>query len=568
MFSSAELIEALRRRTRRSLRPLPPVGEFPPGWRDWFIATQARSRGVAGAAAGDIAALLMAREPQPSTQVLEVLGPWRAYATLWRQGWQPASRDERGTRVAAMTLSILLHLLFALALVWLMHARFFVFAAPEAAREGEQVIQVEFIGTGTPEDAGGGAAQATSDDEPSPAASASAAPSAAAAREPQPAPPPAPLPERGEALDEAPPVAAVEPVPSPLQVTEVAVPDTRFTVPPPRPIDIDAPPVAPRDVVARTREIEVAAAPVTPVLAEVRTRPIEVAVTRPSTRGVAVVEREIEVAPEAARISTQPAREVPTMTTRQPAAQAPAVRDRGVPMPTQRAASDASPATAATATSANTPGSSAQAGAGTSTAASPAPAGGRPDAAGSGARASGTAAGAGPAADAKSGALPSSRRGDDRGDSTRNVAGGQAGSRGLFNADGSARLPGDGRVGGGLPPGTITEDFEKIDRNGTWLKRPPIGYEPTSLDRYWVPHESLLAEWVRKSVTEVRIPIPGSSKSIRCVTVMLALGGACDIVDPNMQDVEATARKPPDVPFKRELQEDQDSLGPEPGSAP
>ena len=50
--------------------------------------------------------------------------------------------------------------------------------------------------------------------------------------------------------------------------------------------------------------------------------------------------------------------------------------------------------------------------------------------------------------------------------------------------------------------------------------------------------------------------------------VMLALGGACDIVDPNLQEQPAIARPPPDVPFKRELQEDQDSLGPRqpPGS--
>jgi hypothetical protein len=48
--------------------------------------------------------------------------------------------------------------------------------------------------------------------------------------------------------------------------------------------------------------------------------------------------------------------------------------------------------------------------------------------------------------------------------------------------------------------------------------------------------------------------------------VLLALGGACDITDPNLQDVEAAARKPPDVPFKPELQENQDALGKPPGS--
>ena len=158
--------------------------------------------------------------------------------------------------------------------------------------------------------------------------------------------------------------------------------------------------------------------------------------------------------------------------------------------------------------------------------------------------------------------MPSPRRGDDWGDSTRNVPGGQAGSpSGLFDAEGRPRLAGNtGRVGGGLPPGTITEDYEKIDRMGTWLKRPPIGYEPTSLDRFWIPHETLLEEWVRRSIKEVLIPIPGTGKRIRCTVAMLMLGGACGITDPNLLDVDAEQRPPPDVPFKRELHEDPDSL--------
>jgi hypothetical protein len=134
----------------------------------------------------------------------------------------------------------------------------------------------------------------------------------------------------------------------------------------------------------------------------------------------------------------------------------------------------------------------------------------------------------------------------------------------MFDADGRPRLAGSGggggRVGGGLPPGTITEDYEKIDRMGTWLKRPPIDYEPTAFDRFWIPHETLLQEWVRRSIKEVLIPIPGTSKAIRCAVALLAVGGACGIFDPNMQDVEAEARPPPDIPFKPELQEDQESL--------
>ena len=38
------------------------------------------------------------------------------------------------------------------------------------------------------------------------------------------------------------------------------------------------------------------------------------------------------------------------------------------------------------------------------------------------------------------------------------------------------------------------------------------------------------------------------------------IGGACGISDPNMLDNEAEARKPPDVPFKRELQENQEGM--------
>jgi len=86
-------------------------------------------------------------------------------------------------------------------------------------------------------------------------------------------------------------------------------------------------------------------------------------------------------------------------------------------------------------------------------------------------------------------------------------------------------------------------------------------------DKFWAPSETLLQNWVRRNIREVAIPIPGSSKKIRCVVSLLQLGGACGIDDPNMQDQEATARPPPDIPFKPELQEDQDALR-KPGESP
>jgi hypothetical protein len=99
-----------------------------------------------------------------------------------------------------------------------------------------------------------------------------------------------------------------------------------------------------------------------------------------------------------------------------------------------------------------------------------------------------------------------------------------------------------------------------LDRAGTWLKRPPVNYTPTRFDKFWTPSETLLEEWVRKNIRSVEIPIPGSSKRLHCVVSILQLGGGCGIEDPNMQDQEAEARKPPDVPFKPDLQEDQQSL--------
>ena len=49
MFTDAELIEALRRRTLRSLRPESAAGEFPPGWRAWFAAMRERAGIITGA---------------------------------------------------------------------------------------------------------------------------------------------------------------------------------------------------------------------------------------------------------------------------------------------------------------------------------------------------------------------------------------------------------------------------------------------------------------------------------------------------------------------------------------
>lgn len=578
MFTSAELIEALRRRMRRSLRPLPPPGEFPPAWRDWFAAMAARPGRVTGATAADVIAVAATRVPPPRETAAE-LGRWQAFVALWRQDWHPASRDERWMRIAATSGSLLLHLLFALALVWLMLSRFWFPDREAPPREGEEhVLQVEYIGEGTPFDAEGGGAPEAPERSPEAAAASAArqAPEPVAAQ-PEPVPEPALQPAPQPPQEVAPPLTlpvrelAIEvpdvpapslPAPQELQVTVVDVADSRFAVPPPRELEVQAPETAAAAVVPRSREIEVDAPQEVRVPAPRGPRELELAVPEVRPPGVAVTERRIELA-EVPDVQVRPSRGLPELATRESRAEAPSVRAREVPMP---AAVPAGAAGGGDARREVRAAERAGEGEGRAAAGTAATAGGSPDAAGDG-RSEGPAPGAGALAGRPPGALPSPRVSDDWGDSTRSVPGRQAGTpgaSGLFDGDGRPRLADGGRVGGGLPPGTVTEDFENIDRHGTWLKRPPYDYEPTSFDRFWMPNESLLEEWVRKSITEVRIPIPGTSKTIRCVTVLLAVGGACDILDPNLQEQPAAARPPPDVPFKPELLEDQDSLGPRP----
>ena len=178
----------------------------------------------------------------------------------------------------------------------------------------------------------------------------------------------------------------------------------------------------------------------------------------------------------------------------------------------------------------------------------------------------GVSPGAGPKAQPAPGTWATPARADDWGASARTTPGAQRGvAPGVFNADGSVRLPeGPGSAAPGMPPGTVTQEIANLDRAGTWLKRKPTDFEPTSFDRYWVPNETLLAEWVRKSIKEVLIPIPGTNKRIRCAVALLALGGACAITDPNLNEQPATARPPPPVPFKPHLQDDNGSIKPAP----
>ncbi len=568
VFTAGELIEILQARYRRRfpLHADRPFGAFPPTWRAWFLSMQEHLGAVTGAPVADYLSLFLERAERAPPKASAELSRWRAYASLARQQWEPAPRDQRWMRGVASVFSGLLHVVFMMLLLWLGFVAIGD-APPENTQAGETVL-IEYIGTGTPAEQGGAAAPGEVEAPASSAAAASAqsAPAQTAAAA---APPP---PSASAATQ--PPASEQEPQPAeagsaqPLVVTETPRTDIDFTLPAPVPRDVrlpqlqvTVPQVASSVVEIQTfeprpavRALERPALRVpTPAVPTLRTEVTEVQVRRPTP--------ELQVRPLSQTTLRSPEIRVPILRT----------TPTDVPMRAQPAAATAAaaatPSPAATqAPPAAVPGNAAATAGRSTTPSSATTSGGRPQAQGTGRPTATTSAGAGPSPSPRPGAAPSTVRGDDWGDSNRNVpgnstTGGRNPGPGLFNSDGGIRLPGDGgRVGGGLPPGTIIEDFQKIDRMGTWLKRPPLDYTPTRFDKFWVPNRTLLEEWVHRGIKKVAIPIPGTTKRIECTVSLLTAGGGCTIYDPNLQDQEAIARPPPDVPFKPELQEDKGSL--------
>lgn len=557
MFSAAELIEILHARDRRrwSLHSDRPFGTFPPTWRAWFLSMHEHPGAVTGAPVADYLAVFLARGPSRPPGASVELDRWKAFASLARQQWEPAPHDQRGVRRIAAVSSGLLHLLFALLLLWVGYVA--IGDAPPEAREAGESVQVEYIGTGTPAETGGEpapgetdapAATAGAPAQPTATASASASVASSAAQQ--------------ENSNDQPPQPAQAVSAQSLVVTETTRPDIDFTLPAPVPRDLSLP------------QLEIATPELTAEIAKIETfepRPSVRVLERPTPKPPTPVEptlrteiAEIEVRQPLPQVQV---RALPQAAVRTPQLREPTLRAtpgeiqmRTRPAPTVAAPAIASPtpappSTANTAAAGRTPSTAA-------TASAPAT-GGRPQAQGTGRPASAAPSGSGPTPSPRPGATASVTRSDEWGDSNRNVPGNSTAGRnpGLFNSDGTVRLPGDdGRAGGGLPPGTIIEDFEKIDRMGTWLKRPPFDYTPTRFDRFWVPNRSLLEEWVSRGIKKVAIRIPGTTKRIECTVSLLQAGGGCTINDPNLQDQEAIARPPPDVPFKPELQEDKGSL--------
>ncbi|GAA4800894.1 hypothetical protein [Lysobacter hankyongensis] len=575
MFSAADLIEILQVRHRRRfpVHADRPFGGFPPTWRAWFMAMGERVGTVAGAPVADYLDVFLARPLRPRPKAAPPLDRWRAFARLARQQWEPAPRDQRGLRRFAAAFSGLLHLVFGVLLLWLGFVQLGD-APPEAQQAGESIL-IEYIGDGTPAETGGAPAAGESDAPASAAASASTSTPVAAAAASAPYVPPTPpdvrqadtTPSQPAPSQPMPPEEAPSPpvdaaAPQPLAVTETPTTDIDFTLPAPVPID----PTIPRPAL-RVPEVAAQATEVETFKATTAVPNVQRPTPRPAMPTVPVLRTEVTEVEAQRAPAPVVARQVSPSAQRTPALRVPEMRT--VPGEVQvRAPPAPAAATAGASTAAPTPSRVPATGTAPSpgTASPPATAatsGGRPQATATGRPAAAAPAGAGPTPSPRPGAAPSTVRSDDWGASDRNVPGNSTAGRspGLFNSDGSVRLPGDGgRVGGGLPPGTVIEDFEKIDRMGTWLKRPPLDYTPTRFDRFWIPNRSLLEEWVSRGIKNVAIPIPGTTKRILCTVSLLQGGGGCTIHDPNLQDQEAIARPPPDVPFKPELQEDRDSL--------
>lgn len=522
---------------RLGAQPRPQQAQRQQAMQAWLNA-KVLARGRISRAGADQLVLALAQRPlavRPAPAPIG--GMWSAFKASLRQSFDPPGLHNRRERRVAMGISIGFHVLLVTVLL--------LFAghppAPPAALQ--QAMQVQYIGIGTPEGGGAGQASAVPDADPSSAASAASAPASSAA------PQSAAASSASEAI-QAPTQAqdqANESVQAsqPLRITQTPEPDSSFVLPPVT-ARVATPTAQPRMQMQEIRPQQRDITLQTPVQAPT------VTLQTPRTPSLTPQIAAAEVTVQQRQITTGQTTPIPSVqmpTVAAPRSAAPSlstpqqqVRGRDVGLSEAviarqqaQAASAAGQTTAPASSSAGTPASSA-----------------------SGQRA-GQAAGSGQQASRTPGGWPSTQRGDDWGDSTRAQAGVPSGSRdgdGLFGADGRPRLaPGTAAAGGGFPPGSDGWSKQQLDRHGTWMTRPPTGYTGTRFDQYWLPSGTLLQEWVRRGMRNMEIPVPGTSKRIRCTISVLQAGGACDVHDPNMVDQPAVGRPPPDIPYKPELQE-------------
>lgn len=595
MTSAAEIIDylQLRRRLSPSLRHRS-SGEFPPGWQSWLESIPARIGAISGSTADAIIGVFAQRPLASPAPAGNDLSRWQAFSTLWRQGWYAPEPEDRRWRWLAAGVTAVWHVVVSVMLVWLMYLQYLGMVVPPAGEES--LVEVQYLGEGTEGGQGGGRSPPETPADAPAAASPAAKPASAVASSP-PAQPAAAAPTTLAAETSPPQLEAALP-----EVAERDIPEPQIPPPPaqqpvvlskpvdPQPPDFVLPPTrsAP-ELQARLPDLKVpdTSVPVAEVAEPLQPRRVELA-SQPSdaptlsAKPLAVREREIAAPVEAPTIKAmQPeaivvkALPVRTPTTREVRIPDPKVSE---PAPTPAAAPTAtavasptptpgstvtpaaavpkqpSPTASAAATSASTPAASAPSSAASASSTAP--------------QASSDSPGVGPKPTPAPGATASARRDDEWGDAPQQRPGAPSGGKpGLYNSDGSVRVgEAPGTASPGAPPGTHSDEITNLDRSGTWLKRKPVDYQPTRLDKFWMPHETLLQEWVRKGIKQVSIRIPGTSKRVVCVVSLLQLGGGCGISDPNLNEQPATARPPPDIPFKPHLQEDNGSVRPPPGT--
>ncbi|QSX77751.1 hypothetical protein [Agrilutibacter solisilvae] len=157
MYTAADLLLALQRRLQLTSPHLRrPPGEFPPAWKAWFDGMAARVGRVTGATAQSMVDILLARPLAERPRRSGELTRWQAFGSLWRQEWHGPAPEDRRTHLIAATITLVWHLVFVALLIWFMFVYLLAVELEATKRRGEDVVQVEFVGTGTPEDVGGG----------------------------------------------------------------------------------------------------------------------------------------------------------------------------------------------------------------------------------------------------------------------------------------------------------------------------------------------------------------------------------------------------------------------------
>jgi hypothetical protein len=349
LFTAADLIFVLQRR----LQLLPshlrrPPGEFPPGWKQWFESMPARVGAVTGATAQALVDIFLQRPLAERPRRMGELTRWQAFNTLWRQDWHAPEPEDRKVRWFAGAITAVWHVVLCILLLWFWYTQL-QFIEEASKRRGEEVVQVEFIGRGTPEEVGGGQSQEPPQETPEAAAAAEKQLRAGSASRRDPGSDPAGACDR-RAHPEVPqrdvPEPQLPPAPPVQQNVAVSAPvpeASEFVLTAPTPHVAQAQIAVPEVAMptAPVRAIEVPE-PVQPIHREVAQRPI----TAPQieARIPEVVQREV-----AAPVERRELPKIATPAIAQPTVRAPeaSVRMRDVPAPAAPAAASASAATSA-----------------------------------------------------------------------------------------------------------------------------------------------------------------------------------------------------------------------------